>query len=517
MIEDVERAAAGAGQSELRPWHRDPTVVELGREPAHGLSIPDDAICLDGQWAFRYWQGDAPDLAIAEPGADRSDLDHVMVPGSWMLQGGPEHRFGIPIYTNVQMPFDAAGYPEMPIEDEGGDHVVEVAVPAEWAGRRVVLRLGAAESACEVYVNGHTIGRSTDSRLPAEFDVTDAVEPGETATVAVRVHRWSASTWIEDQDMWWMAGLHRSVHLYATPIARIADVFFDTVAVEPSSANGTTGRAEVRVSVTVDGVSDPGATVDVDLGSWSASVSCGTDGDRREVVLEGALDAVELWTAETPNLHELRVGLRSADGSVLHEVALTVGVRTVVVADGQLLVNGRPITIFGVNRHEHDGETGRWQSDALLEQDIALLKASNINAVRTAHYPNDERFYDLCDRHGLYVMDETNVEAHALVFEALQPCNDQRFTDAFVARGARMVARDRNHPSVIAWSLGNEAGFGPNHRAMAAAMRELDQRRPIAYHPAETDPVVDIIGPMYPSLGELALSLIHISEPTRPY
>jgi len=178
--------------------------------------------------------------------------------------------------------------------------------------------------------------------------------------------------------------------------------------------------------------------------------------------------------------------------------------RQVEVGNGQLLVNGRPITIYGVNRHEHDGHAGRWQSDELLEQDISLMKSANINAVRTAHYPNDERFYALCDKHGLYVMDEANVESHGLVFDELQPCNDPRFAAAFIERGTRMVKRDRNHPSVIAWSLGNESGFGPNHRAMAAAMRELDQYRPVAYHPAETDPVIDIIGPMYPSLGELA-------------
>lgn len=490
-----------AGSSSSEGWHRDPLQVATGRLPAHGLPVPDTAVCLDGSWSFRYWTGAAPDASFAAPDADRSEFDTVLVPGSWMLQGGNEQRFGIPIYTNVQMPFDPANYPDIPLEDEGGDHVVDIEVPAAWEGKRIVLRLGAAESACEVFANGSLVGTSTDSRLPAEFDLTDHVEPGANATIAVRVFRWSASTWVEDQDMWWMAGLHRSVHLYATPKARIADVFFQT----EGEARFGESEAVVSVTTTVVGEVPDGVSIVATVGDLVMSGPVGSgQGAAHETVLAELMTNVQLWSAETPHLYDLTVRLVGADGVDLDSTVLRVGVRSVDVFNGQLRVNGRPITVFGVNRHEHDGETGRWQTDELLEQDIALLKASNINAVRTAHYPNDERFYDLCDEHGIYVMDETNVESHAMVFEALQPCNDDRYAESFVERGARMVARDRNHASVISYSLGNESGFGPNHRAMAAAMRALDTSRPIAYHPAEDDPVVDIIGPMYPSLGELA-------------
>jgi beta-galactosidase/beta-glucuronidase len=474
-------------------WHRNPRNTAEGRLPAHGLPLPADAVCLDGTWAFRFWTGDAPDSSFADPDADRSDFEPLTVPGSWMLQGGPDDRYGIPIYTNVQMPFDPAFYPEIPLVDEGGDHVVTTEIPPEWSGQRIVLRLGAAESACEVFVNGEPVGRSTDSRLPAEFDISSVVEPGTTATIAVRVHRWSASTWIEDQDMWWMAGLHRSVHIYTMPTTRIADVFFDTLALDGN-------RARVAVEISLDGEIPEGSMVTASIGGTTMAAPV----TGSATLLVDDLDDIEPWSAEAPNLHELSVQLLDPSLETVDQRELTVGVRTVAVGNGQLLVNGRPVTIFGVNRHEHDGETGRWQSDELLDTDLALLKSNNINAVRTAHYPNDERFYALCDRHGLYVMDEANIESHALVHEQLQPCNDAAFTDAFVDRGTRMVARDRNHPSVIAWSLGNESGFGPNHRAMADAMRALDPHRPIAYHPAEDDPVVDIIGPMYPSLGELA-------------
>ncbi len=487
-------ASPPSSESADRRWHRDPRVVAEHRLASHGLPLPDDAISLDGEWSFRYWSGEAPDVSFAEPAADRPEFDSLVVPGSWMLQGGPDAAYGIPIYTNVQMPFDPSWYPAIPLDDEGGDHVVVTEIPASWT-ERVVLRLGAAESACEVYVNGVFVGRSTDSRLPAEFDITAQVVPGTDATIAVRVHRWSASTWIEDQDMWWMAGLHRSVHVYSTSSVRISDVFFDTLALDPDR-----GGASIAVEVAIEGDVPSGCSVvaHIDDAAMSAPVTGG------EALVVGTLSDVALWSAEAPHLYELEVELLDPSSEPIDRQRLQVGIRTVAVGDGQLLVNGRPVTIFGVNRHEHDGQTGRWQSDELLEEDLALLKASNINAVRTAHYPNDERFYALCDRHGLYVMDEANVESHAMVHELLQPCNDGAFADAFVARGTRMVARDRNHPSVIAWSLGNESGFGPNHRAMADAMRALDPRRPIAYHPAEDDPVVDIIGPMYPSLGQLS-------------
>ncbi len=489
------------------PEHRDPRAVARGRAAAHGLDLPANALRLDGEWAFRYWTVEAPDDEFWAPAADRSEFDTVQIPGSWMLQGGDEHRYGIPIYTNVQYPFPIGPYPRIDYDDEGGDHVRSVGIPAEWVEQRIVLRLGAAESAVHVWVNGNEVGYSTDSRLPAEFDISPFVTPGETATIALRVHRWTASSWLEDQDMWWMAGLHRSIDLFATPVARIADVFFDTLMVGVDEANTST-------TVILDGPVPADAVVHALLTTErSGEVVAEVSAAPGEPL---ALDVAEpdLWSAETPTLYRLSVqllagdsdsdGNSSGDSAVLDQQTLLVGIRTVETANGQLLVNGTPITIYGVNRHEHDGVHGRWQSDALLEQDIQLLKAHNINAVRTAHYPNDERFYHLCDRHGIYVVDEANIETHGVVHDQTRlPAADPRYTEAFVARGERMVVRDRNHPSIIAWSLGNEAGFGENFRAMADAMRAADPHRPLAYHPAEVDPIIDIIGPMYPNLREL--------------
>jgi beta-galactosidase/evolved beta-galactosidase subunit alpha len=474
--------------------------------------VPDDALILDGDWAFRHWQGDAPDDGWQHPEGDRSAFGTLTLPASWSVQG-----YGIPIYTNVQYPFDRTAYPDVAIADEGGDHVRTVDVPAEWSGDRVILRIGAAESAVDVYVDGTHVGYSTDSRLPAEFDLTDVAVPGEPITIGLRVHRWSASSWLEDQDMWWMAGVHRSVSLYRRPRVHIADVGVTTVSIDEH------GCAVVDVEVAAS--SSPAAA------TTSLLAVVDVEGHRATVVLDGSVVGerpgavcgsvgVEVpnaptWTAETPNLVTVRVELfdTAEPDQPLDTATISTGIRTVTISAGRLLVNGVPVTIRGVNRHDHYPEGGRVVDEALLAEDIRLLKAHNFNAIRTAHYPHDERLYDLCDRAGLYVVDEANLECHGLVRDlvserlatqiAPSPTDEAQFTEQFVQRGSRMVARDRNHPSVIVWSLGNEAGWGPNHRAMAAAIREIDISRPIAYHPAETDPVVDVLGPMYPSVGDL--------------
>lgn len=491
------------------PWHRDPSVVALNRLPAHGLDLPAGAVSLDGPWQFRYWTGDAPtddfwDPVVGDSGLSDLGFETLAIPGSWMLDS--DGRWGIPIYTNVQYPFDISDYPTIPIDDEGGDHRRSFPVPDAWIDQQVVLRLGAAESAVDVWVDGTWIGCSTDSRLPAEFDITDAVTPGNSAVVALRVHRWSASTWLEDQDMWWMAGLHRSVSVFARPKRAIADLSVVTASLEGVRDGLTADRATVAITVDFsDAVSgDLECAAELVLGSAVVASTVGAADGRSPLELSVDVEAASLWSAESPTCHELRLTLRDEQSEIVDSITKRVGLRTVSVAGGALVVNGRAVTIFGVNRHEHDGEHGRWQSDELLDLDLRLLKAHNVNAVRTAHYPNDERFYDLCDIHGIYVMDEANIETHGLVFDANLPAKDVRFTEAFVERGRRMVQRDRNHPCVVSWSLGNEAGFGENHRAMAAAMRAADPSGlPIAYHPAEIDPVIDIIGPMYPDLAEL--------------
>ncbi len=469
----------------------------------HGLGVPEHAVSLDGDWLFRHWFGDAP--GVPEAG-EVAPAQTMTLPTSWVL-----HGFGIPIYTNTRYPFDIDSYPEIPLPDEGADHTRVIPIPANWSGQRIILRIGGAESAVEVFVDGRHVGYSTDSRLPAEFDLTDHVTPGTDVVLTLRVQRWSASTWVEDQDMWWMAGLHRSIWVYALPAAHIADIHCCTTAV---AGAGHDRRAEVEVTVTVDGAGE-GSCVRTQLqrdGRDLLDRECGLDGT--SVVIGAEILDPALWSAESPSLYDLVVTLTDAGGRVSDRRALAIGVRTVDVAGGTLNVNGRPITIRGVNRHEHDPDNGRHQSDEDLLADLVLLKRSNVNAIRTAHYPNDERFYTLCDQLGFYVMDEANVESHGLVDHPDNPSFDPAFETSFIERATRMVVRDRNHPSVIIWSLGNESDFGPHHRLMASAIREIDPRRPVAYHYAEQDELVDIICPMYPSLAELErLSVVADERP----
>ncbi len=456
----------------------------------HGLQPPTDALSLDGDWAFQHWFGSAPDVPAS---VDQLPTQSLSLPTSWTL-----HGYGIPIYTNVQYPFPVDDYPVIPLPDEGADHSRVITVPPEWVGQRIVLRVGAAESTVEVFLNGQSIGYSTDSRLPAEFDLTDLLVPETDAILTLRVQRWSASTWVEDQDMWWMAGIHRSVVLYHTPISRIADVFVSTATIAHDRSS-----AELAVEIVTDSVG-PGSVVTVQILRDGAVVAVGSG--------EPVHDSIDLrisvphpvpWTAEHPDLYQATVELSSPDGSTPHTAEVGFGIRTVEVANGKLLVNGAAITIRGVNRHEHDPDNGRHLSDAEMMADLMLLKRSNVNGIRTAHYPNDERFYAMCDALGFYVVDEANVETHGLVDHPNNPSFDPAFEESFLARAERMVLRDRNHPCVIVWSLGNESDFGPHHRGMAKAVRAVDQSRLVAYHPAEHDEVVDVLGPMYPSFADL--------------
>jgi beta-galactosidase/evolved beta-galactosidase subunit alpha len=468
--------------------HRDPAIVHHQRLPMHGLGVPAGAVLLDGDWSFRYWEGEAPPV----PSGHLPD-DVINLPTSWVL-----HGYGIPIYTNVQMPFPIDEYPAIPLVDEGADHTRVVSIPSEWDGHSIILRVGGAESTLEVSVDGQPIGFSTDSRLPAEFDLTDFVAAGADHLLNLRVQRWSASTWVEDQDMWWMAGLHRSIWIYPQPPEAITDAYFSTLRLDHSPR---TAVAEVALQASTTAVD--GRTLTATLRREGADV-CTLSGRvaNGAVRLTGTVDDPALWTAEIPHLHDLVIELGNGE-TPLDSRWLKVGIRTVDVGGGNLLVNGSPVTVRGVNRHEHDPDNGRHQSDADMRADLQLLKDSNVNAIRTAHYPNDERFYAMCDELGFYVYDEANIETHALVDHPNNPSFDPAFAPSFLARGERMVLRDRNHPSVVVWSLGNESGFGPHHRRMADEVRALDPSRPIAYHPAEHDECVDLIGPMYPSLADL--------------
>ena len=475
---------------------------------------------LDGPWRFRLVgrPDDAPKGFAAAGFADRS-WARVEVPGNWTRQG-----FDRPHYTNVVMPFEAEP-PNVPAENPTGLYRTTFRVPAAWRRRRTVVHFGGAESALAVWLNGEFVGLHKDSRLPAEFDVTRSLVAG-TNTLAAMVVRWSDGSWIEDQDHWWMAGLHRSVFLYSTGHTWLADAKLTAGLREPG------GVLDAAVDVGFAGAPEAGWSVEVavedrrgrSLGHERVDVPVFTRGTILDELLAGMsfrgtcakmrleIPAVGPWSAERPMLYRVLLSLLDPSGDVREVTTTRVGFRTVEVRERSLRVNGRAVMIRGVNRHDHHADHGKAIPRESMRRDVELMKQFNVNAVRTAHYPNDPYFLDLCDEYGLYVIDEANVESHA---RQKSLCHDPRFHPAIVDRCRRMVLRDENHPSVIGWSLGNEAGFGAGHAAAAAWIRDRDPSRILHYEGGgvmsgwlrDPDSVsrleTDVICPMYPSIDDI--------------
>lgn len=479
------------------PDHLDHTVSGWGRMPA---TIPMERsaehFSLDGEWKFRLYDRpeDVPsDWAATDLASDDLDWDRVEVPSNWQLTDAG--RRDIPIYTNVQYPWPADP-PNVPAENPTGVYRRVVDVPAEWLdGRRVHVTFGGIDSCGHIAVNGTVVGYSTDSRLPASFDITDQVIEG-TNTIAAQVYRWSAGSYLEGQDMWWLSGLHRSVTLWSVPAVHLTDVSFR------SDLQSDNTACDLTIAATVGGDITDAHSVRITLRAANGNIvaqATATPGDDGVARLRKSVATIRLWWAEDPYLHTLEVELLGGP-DVTHTHTELVGVRSVSVANGQLKVNGRYVEIRGVNRHDHDPDTGKVISEASMIQDIEVMKRHNVNAVRTSHYPNDHRFLELCDLYGLYVFDEANIESHG-VWDQL--AIDPTWEHQFVHRIERMVRRDRNRACVIVWSLGNESGHGVNFDIAASWLRDFDSSRPQHYHPSGRRPNVDIIGPMYPSLGEL--------------
>ncbi len=516
-----------------------------GRLPMRALRREPETP-LDGAWEFQL---------LPAPAAPLGDVWRtVLVPSLWTMTEDADR----PHYTNVPMPFDEVP-PQVPADNPTGVYRRTVEL-APVAGRRTVLHVGAAEGLLRVFVNGRPVGVSTDSHLAAEFDVTDAVVPGANTIVLV-VAKWSAVSYLEDQDHWWHGGLARSVFLYTVPEVRLADV----VAVADYDADA--GRGSLRLTVETEGLAhrtENDLSVEVEFlgrtetlpvsprmaaptlprptraraarpepmlppdfmdllslnaaqapippelraipGMLGRGMKLHADPAGRASFAFEDLDVVP-WSAERPRLTDVAVRLVSAEGATVDETRLRVGFRRVEIVGRDLLVNGRRVLVQGVNRHDVDPRTGRVISRERLLAELSLLKRCNVNAIRTAHYPNDPAFLDLCDEIGFYVVDEADVEGHAF---ASTIADDPRYLTPIVERIARMVLRDRNHACVIAWSLGNETGHGAAHDAAAAWIRRVDPARPVHYEAAvATDwygghAATDVVAPMYPSFEALA-------------
>ncbi len=455
---------------------------------------------LNGSWKFQYLA--SPLLTtpgFIEPGFDSSSWNEIDVPAHWQLRG-----YGRPHYTNVVYPFPFDP-PRVPSDNPTGCYLRRFSISQADLSGAVYLHFGGVDSAFHVWVNGREAGFGKGSRLPSEFNITGLVREGENV-LAVRVYQWSDGSYLEDQDMWWLSGIFRDVDLICVPAVHLWDV--DAHA--GLSADCRTGK--LRLLLQVQNASqfasdcllectlrEPSGGQEFVLAPVVVGISAGQT-NRVEVSAE--IPGIRAWTAETPHLYRLSIALKNSAGVVHEAICLQLGFRTVAIADGRILVNGKPIKFKGVNRHDSDPNHGRAVPRETILKDVLLMKRHNINAVRTSHYPNDPYFLELCDEYGLFVMDECDLETHGANTTGETDwslfSNDPALEKQYLDRLERMVERDKNHPCIVSWSLGNESGFGCNQRAMSAYLRKRDPSRFIHYEGNQKEMHnVDVFSQMY--------------------
>ncbi|MCS7120127.1 MAG: glycoside hydrolase family 2 TIM barrel-domain containing protein [Nitrososphaerota archaeon] len=520
-------------------------IFDRGKEPPHATLMPYpnewEAIkcertnsswflSLNGLWKFRLYESpiNVPD-GFYKPEFKTDEWDEIPVPSNWQMLG-----YDKPYYV-------ASGYvfkpdpPHVPQDwNPTGLYRRVFNIPKEWVGKKIFLVFEGVDSAFYVWINGKFIGYSQDSRLPAEFDISSYVYDGENV-VAVEVFRWSDGSYLEDQDMWRLSGIYRDVYVYCCPQVHIRD-FFVITQLDSEYRNAT-----LKLRVNIKNYSDLEVNnyiVEFKLidpygkNVFTEPLRCTIEKitPKREIIydVEKEVKNPEKWSAETPVLYTLVIMLRDSSGQVIEYESCKVGFRQVEIKNGKILLNGKPITLKGVNRHEHDDERGHAITVESMIKDIKLMKQFNFNAVRTSHYPNHPIWYDLCDEYGIYVIDEANIECHGLAdhgkrlrtYSWKDPADDPEWLPAFMDRVVGMVERDKNHPCIIMWSLGNESGIGANHTAMAAWVHEYDPTRPVHYERTvyargKIPRIVDVISVMYPTL-EYLRQLAEDPEDERP-
>ena len=515
---------------EHHDWE-DNHVLQINREPARAYFIPyaeqqgDRMVSLNGTWQFRWTK--TPDERIRDfyrTDYDASSWDKLAVPANWEVNG-----YGTPIYISAGYPFkiDPPYVMKEPKKEwttyeernPTGQYRRTFTLPASWQSGQTFLRFEGVMSAFYVWINGQRVGYSQGSMEPSEFNITPYIKKGENQ-IAVEVYKYSDGSYLEDQDFWRFGGIHRDVLIYHTPDVRLRDVAVrasmnGVLQMNPqfSVYNGETGEGYRLVATLLDANRPVGgdtiaADEVLDLQHKAARMNewFPQRGHRKFNRMEIKVANAKLWSVEQPYLYTLRLQLQKANGTIVEQVTQKVGFRSISIKNGQLLINGKAIKIRGVNRHEHDPYTARVMTEQRMLQDLRLMKQANINAVRLAHYPNCPRWYELCDSMGMYVMDESDAETHGLR-GTLASTPD--WGDAFLDRAIRMAERDKNHPSIIFWSLGNESGYGPNQAAMSAWLHEFDPTRPVHYEGAQgnytgkgeeiPDPsTVDVISRFYP-------------------
>ncbi len=464
---------------------------------------------LNGKWKFNY-VGKVSERPVdfQELDYDVSSWDFIDVPGNWELQG-----YGYPHYTNIVYPFTRNQPKIDPDYSPVGSYVTYFELPASWTEKEIFIQFGSVKSGFYIWLNGKKVGYSQGSKLPSEFNLTPYLVQGKNK-LAVQVFQFTDGSYLEDQDFWRLSGIQRDVLLFARPEVHIRD-FFAKATLDDSYITGV-----FNLEVELQNLSNQTArNYQIEyklLGGdnkeiLDATVPAGsiTKGQRLTVNFHGTVSPVKAWSAESPNLYKLVISLFDKSDELIETTSINIGFRTTEIKGGQLLVNGQPILLKGVNRHEHDGHNGHVITTASMIEDIKIMKQHNFNAVRTSHYPNDPRWYALCDYYGLYVYDEANIESHGYGYEPQNTlANKPEWEAAHVERIKNMVERDKNHPCVIVWSMGNEAGTGPNMLAGYQAIHQRDGSRPVHYERAEklTDIKkrhTDIIGDMYRSIASI--------------
>ena len=496
---------AGAQSDE---W-QDATVNAVNRLPMHAsyfaFESPEAALAgdktlserfltLNGYWKFDWVRNaDQRPTDFYRPDFNDKGWGRMPVPGIWELNG-----YGDPMYLNVGYAWRGwykNNPPYVPVEQNHvGSYRRTIDIPAAWDGKQIVAHFGSVTSNIYLWVNGRYVGYSEDSKLEAEFDITPYVKPGANL-IAFQVFRWCDGSYLEDQDFFRLSGVGRDCYLYARDKRQIADIRVNAAPVENFSAG------EVAVEATLSKAAR-GCTLDLQLtdaaGNEITAQQQRVGGEKLACTLQAG--KVALWNAETPVLYTLNATLRDARGAVIETIPLKVGFRSVEIRDGQLLVNGQPVLIKGANRHEMDPDYGYYISEERMLQDIRIMKEYNLNAVRTCHYPDNNRWYELCDQYGLYVVAEANIESHGMGYGKETLAANPQYATAHMERNTRNVMRGINHPSIIAWSMGNEAGDGPNFDACYDWIKSYDPTRPVHHEQGiyrNNSRNTDIICPMY--------------------
>lgn len=505
-----------------------PAVSEINREAPRAYYIPfataEQALAndiwkspkiksLNGIWQFHLSKNPyVRPFYFFKDDYDTDDWKTLKVPANWEM-----HGFDVPIYVNVQYPHA----PTPPVIQKHynpvGSYKRTFTIPENWKGQEIYLHFGAVSSAMYVWVNEQMVGYSEDSKTPSEFNITKYLKAGNNS-LAVEVYRWSDGSYLEDQDFWRMSGITRDVFLMARNPQHIRDYRVSS----PLINNYRDGEFKLAIEVINTGTTTPALSVEAvlldgkkQIASMKQSVK--TANQPVTVNLGTTVLGAKPWTAENPNLYQLLITLKDEAGKTIEIIRQDVGFRTVEIKNAQLLVNGVAIYCKGVNIHEHNDTTGHYQDEQTMLKDILLMKSHNINAVRTSHYPQPERWYELCNQYGIFLIDETNVESHGMGYGDKSLAKDPVWKDAHLFRTKNMFERDKNQPSIIIWSLGNEAGNGVNFEATYAYLKSVDSSRPVQYEQAHGGANTDIVCPMYARMKNMEDYAKKTPAPTKPY